>query len=118
MVEFANGFISKHFLRSVWARDYEAFKGSSEEQALTERLRRWAARGDLGETKAEAAFIEEFFRATWGYVQDGQQEPGEAFSLYPKFAIQDAGADGNIGEADLAIGSFMPKTSTFLLFPL
>ncbi|MCF3946171.1 MULTISPECIES: hypothetical protein [Acidiphilium] len=43
MVEFANGFISKHFLRSVWARDYEAFKGSPEEQALTQRLKRWAA---------------------------------------------------------------------------
>ncbi len=47
MVDLHRSFISKSFLRSVWALEYEAFKGSTEETALVERLRTWAARKDL-----------------------------------------------------------------------
>ncbi|MGC9269104.1 Eco57I restriction-modification methylase domain-containing protein, partial [Acidiphilium sp.] len=106
MTEFENSFITKSFLRSVWANDYAAFKDSPTEIALIDRLKRWAARGDLRETSSEAAFIEEFFRATWHYIQDGQQPAGEGYTLHPKLALPGAGADGGTGEADLAIGDF------------
>jgi hypothetical protein len=107
MVDLVNSFISKAFLRSVWALEFEAFKGSDEEVALDARLQRWSLRKDLRETSAEAAFIQEFFHDTWGYEQTGQAsaEAG-SFTLWPKFAIEGAGAKGGSGEADLAIGNF------------
>ncbi len=107
MPDLFNSFISKAFLRSVWALEYEAFKASEEEAALTDRLRRWSGRRDLRETFAEAAFIQEFFHDTWGYEQTGQAgtEAG-VFTLWPKFAIAGAGERGGTGEADLAIGFF------------
>jgi hypothetical protein len=107
MADLVNSFISKAFLRSVWALEFEAFKDSDEEVALEGRLQRWSQRKDLRETSAEAAFIQEFFRDTWGYEQTGQAgaEAG-SFTLWPKFAIAGAGAKGGAGEADLAIGNF------------
>src|SRR6266404_6627837 len=107
MVELFNSFISKAYLRSVWALEYEAFKESEDESLLTDRLYRWFARKDLRETSAEAAFIQEFFHDTWGYEQTGQvgTEDG-VFTLWPKFAIAGAGERGGAGEADLAIGFF------------
>ena len=107
MADLYRSFISKSFLRSVWALEYEAFKGSPEETALLERLRRWAARKDLRETSAEAAFIQEFFHDTWGYEQTGQTgtESG-VFTLWPKFPISGSGEKGGVGAADLAIGFF------------
>lgn len=107
MADLFGSFISRAFLRSVWALEYEAFEGSKEEASLEDRIRRWSARKDLRETSAEAAFIEEFFRDTWGYEQTGQagSESG-TFTLWPKFPIAGAGAKGGVGAADLAIGIF------------
>jgi len=107
MSELFSSFISKAFLRSVWALEYEAFKDTDEEAALDARLRRWSARKDLRETSAEAAFIQEFFRDTWGYEQSGQVSAvSDAFTLWPKFPIAGAGERGGVGAADLAIGLF------------
>lgn len=106
MTELHRAFVSRSFLRSVWAIDYEEFKGSDEEKNLVERLERWSKRKDLKETSAEAAFIEEFFRATWGYVQSGQAGSEKGFTIYPKLSIPGAGAKGGSGEADLAMGFF------------
>jgi hypothetical protein len=113
MSDLFSSFISKSFLRSVWALEYEAFKESEEELALNDRLHRWSARKDLRETSAEAAFIEEFFHDTWGYDQTGQAgtEAG-VFTLWPKFAIPGAGERGGTGEADLAIGYFRKIASS------
>jgi hypothetical protein len=107
MADLSSSFISKTFLRSVWAFELEAFKGSEEEAALDDRLRRWSARKDLRETSAEAAFIQEFFHDTWGYTQTGQAgaEAG-SFTLWPKLQIVGAGQTGGVGAADLAIGYF------------
>jgi hypothetical protein len=105
MRDFHNTFISRNFLSSAWALDYQAFKDSTDETALVQRLHNWATRKDLKETSAEAAFIEEFFRATWSYVQSGQNDK-EEYTLYPKFAVAGAGAGGGPGEADLAVGLF------------
>jgi len=107
MADLFNSFISKAFLRSVWALEFEAFKGSDEEAALDARLKRWSLRKDLRETSAEAALVQEFFHDTWGYEQSGQAgAEGGFFTLWPKFAIAGAGAKGGAGEADLAIGNF------------
>lgn len=106
-MDLFSSFISRAFLRSVWQLEYVAFQGTPEEAALEDRLHRWARRRDLRETSAEAAFIEEFFRETWGYEQSGQAgaEAG-TFTLWPKFAIPGAGERGGVGAADLAIGFF------------
>jgi hypothetical protein len=110
MADLFNSFISKTFLRSVWALEFEAFKASEEEAVLYDRLRRWSARKDLRETSAEAAFIQEFFHDTWGYEQTGQAgaEAG-SFTLWPKFQIVGAGETGGVGAADLAIGYFQKE---------
>jgi Eco57I restriction-modification methylase len=99
-------FVSKSFLRSHWDLEYRAWRDSDNEKALNDRLALWAKRTDLKETSAESAFIDVFFRETWGYVQTGQRGSETGFSLYPKFAIPGAGANGGSGEADLAIGYF------------
>jgi hypothetical protein len=107
MTDLFSSFISKSFLRSVWAIEFEAFKESPGEKALDDRLLRWSQRKDLRETSAEAAFIQEFFHDTWGYEQTGQvgSEP-DLFTLWPKFPVAGAGEKGGTGAADLAIGYF------------
>src|SRR5258708_24921579 len=107
MADLFSSFVSKAFLRSVWALEFDAFKDSEEEAALYERLKRWSTRKDLRETSAEAAFIQEFFHDTWDYEQTGQaSEEADTFTLWPKFAIAGAGEKGGVGAADLAIGFF------------
>ncbi len=99
-------FLSRSYLRSQWDLDYRAFRGSPEEASLHERLVRWSQRTDLGERSAEAAFIDEFFRLTWGYRQAGQEGGERTFSVYPQFPIGGAGAGGGVGVADAALGHF------------
>ncbi|MCP4329878.1 MAG: N-6 DNA methylase [Alphaproteobacteria bacterium] len=106
MRESHSSFVTRQFLRSVWALDYEAYKDSDEERALCDRLNRWSARTDLKESSAEAALLEEFFRQTWGYVQSGQEGAGDAFTLYPQFPVPGGGARGRQGSADAALGNF------------
>jgi hypothetical protein len=106
MAELHNSFISKSFLRSVWAGEYDAFRNSPEEAALQKKLKDWAERKDLKELSAEAALIEQFFRDTWGYSQSGQDDAKKGFTLYPKYAVKGAGEKGGTGAADLAIGYF------------
>jgi hypothetical protein len=112
-MDLFSSFISRAFLRSVWELEYVAFQGSPEEAALEERLRRWSVRKDHTEASSEAAFIEEFFRDTWGYEQAGQTgaEAG-TFTLWPQFPVPGAGAKGGVGSADLAIGVFRDGPGT------
>lgn len=114
MVEFQNSFLSKSFLRSVWAHEYETFKDSSEETELLERLNRWANRADQKETTAQPAFLEEFFRATWGYIQSGQEGAKDHYTLFPTFPVSEAGQRGGTGQADAAL-SFFDTESTNLI---
>ena len=99
-------FLSRAYLRSQWNLDYVAFQDSPEEAALYERLQRWSLRTDLGESSAEPAFLDEFFRQTWGYAQTGQAGGEMTFSLYPEFPVSGAGAGGGTGAADAALGHF------------
>lgn len=106
MRENHSAFVSPAFLRSVWDLDYRAFQNSDEERALVERLNRWSQRADLGERSAEAAFLDEIFRQTWGYAQAGQEGGEQTFNLYPQFRIANAGPRGGAGIADAALGRF------------
>lgn len=112
MQDFDNPFVSRQFLRSNWALDYRAFQGSAEETALLDRLRRWSQRADLRERTAQPAFIEEFFRQTWGFVQAGQDGAEAAFSIYPDFQIGGGAARGGAGFADAALGWFAVGRAT------
>ncbi len=114
MQDLPNAFVTRSFLRSVWALEFEAFKGTPNEDALRDRLQRWADRTSLKEKAAEAAFIEEFFRQTWGYVQTGQAGSGTTFTLWPQFLIAGAGAKGGTGAADLAIGYFKGDAPSYI----
>jgi N-6 DNA Methylase/TaqI-like C-terminal specificity domain len=99
-----NSFLNPTFLRSVWADEYAAFKDTPAEAALLERLRNWAARPDVGETSAEAAFVATFFRDTWGYVGPGQGPTADGHTMIQQFTIPGTGAGGGAGRADLALG--------------
>lgn len=101
-----NPFLTPTFLKSEWDAQYTAFRDSPEEAALVDRLRHWAARTDLGETSAEAAFIDVFFRDTWGYILSGQGPATSGFTMQPQFTISGTGQSGGAGKADLALGLF------------
>lgn len=107
MPDLKNSFLSKSFLRSVWAHEYESFKDSDAENALFERLKRWANRPVQKETTAQSALLSEFFVATWNYVQAGLEGADESYSLYPAFPVEGAGQRGGTGEADAALGHFV-----------
>ena len=107
-------FLSRAYLRSQWNLDYVAFRDSPEEAALYERLQRWSLRTDLGESSAEPAFLDEFFRQTWGYTQTGQAGGETTFALYPEFPVPGAGAGGGTGAADAALGHFGEARQTYV----
>ena len=106
MQDFDKSFISKAFLRSVWAHHYESFKDSPAESKLIDRLHRWASRDVHKETSSQSALLEEFFRGIWNYTQAGQAGGGENYTLLPAFPVEGAGQRGGMGEADAALGFF------------
>ena len=95
--------LERSFLAGEFAAEYEAFRGSPAEAALLDRLRNWDVRQTRGETEIEAAFIGRFFEDTWGYRPDGH---GDDWTLQQQFAVPGAGAGGQAGSADLALGLF------------
>jgi type I restriction-modification system DNA methylase subunit len=101
-----NTFISKDFLKSVWAVEYAAFENSDEEKRLRAKLQAWSDRTDLGETSSEAAFIATFFEELWDFAHSGRNDGAPEYSLYPQFPIKGAGQKGGTGKADLALGLF------------
>ena len=103
MFDDRQGFLSRAFLQRAWALDYEAWRGSEEEAAVTLRLRRWADRPDLKERSAQSPFVQTFFVDTWGYAQAGRGGDWTAQDEYP---VAGAGAGGASGSADLALGWF------------
>ena len=112
MSDLANSFVSRSFLLSVWAHEYETFKDSAEETALLQRLQRWASRAPQKETTAQSPLLEEFFRSTWGYVHAGQPGADTHYSLFPAFPVSGAGQGGGIGVADAALGHFSPNEAS------
>lgn len=94
------------YLRSVWAKDYDTFKNSPEAAALRQRLENWAAKDWQNETAAEGAFIDVFFKQTWGYAASGAAEKGAGFTLWQQYPVERAGQSGGTGKADIALGWF------------
>ena len=107
MRERHNTFISRSFLRSVWAGEFETFKGTPEEVELKRTLDDWARRVALKETAAESALLTNIFQDIWGYRQPGGG--GDTFTLHPKLRIKGGSFNGGTGEVDAALGHFGAK---------
>lgn len=106
MPETQQPLLNTAYLRSVWAKDYELFKDSPEAVALLTRLENWAAKDWQKETASEAAFIDVFFKQTWGHVASGEADTKEGYTLQQQFPVTGAGQKGGTGEADIALGYF------------
>jgi hypothetical protein len=98
--------LSSAFLRANFAPEAEAFQASGADAALRARLEAWANRANLTETQAEAGFLATFFFDTWGYWPTGVAGPERGFTAHPRYPVPRAGAGGNQGMADLALGWF------------
>ncbi|MFT8718712.1 Eco57I restriction-modification methylase domain-containing protein [Acetobacter sp.] len=114
MSDIRNPLISRQFLRSVWAHEYETFKDSPKETQLLARLKRWANRPKQSEKTAQSALLTEFFHDTWEYVQAGQPGSDNGYSLYPEFPVAGAGQTGGTGKADAALGWFTTSRSSLI----
>jgi len=96
--------LDRDFLKAELHYEYQDYCAGGEDEALRGRLANWSRRELRRETQAEGSFVQRFFVETWGYRDDGTG--AERYQLHPKFPIAGAGAGGNTGEADLAIGQF------------
>ena len=106
MPEKRQPLFSNAYLRSVWAKDYNAFKNSPEAETLHSRLKNWAGKDWQKETASEASFIDLFFKQTWGYYASGESEKTHGYTIQQQFPVKGAGQRGNTGAADVAIGFF------------
>ncbi|MCA3424503.1 MAG: Eco57I restriction-modification methylase domain-containing protein [Roseomonas sp.] len=98
--------LSEAFLRAHFGADFEAFQANGSDTALLGRLRAWGSRGKLTEVQAEAGFLKTFLFETWDFWPDGNTGPEAGFTAWPRYQIPGAGAGGNSGFADLALGWF------------
>ena len=81
-----SSFISRSFLRSVWAQDFEAFRDSDEERQLEQVLRNWDARRVAGEAVDDAGLTGNIFETLWGYRKSGDDEAQE-YTLTRQFPV-------------------------------
>src|SRR5580704_13618890 len=98
--------LSNAFLRAELDKEYQSFRNTAVEAALLMRLKEWSAKEFQKETSAEIAFVNVFFEETWGYTQSGKVSKPDGYTCFPKFPVPGAGAGGNSGEADAALGIF------------
>lgn len=96
--------LDREFLKAELHYEYQDYCVDGEDEPLRARLQNWSRRELRRETQAEGSFIQRFFVETWGYRDDGTG--ADRYHLHPKFSIAGAGAGGNSGEADLAVGEF------------
>lgn len=105
MLHRAPAFITRSFLRSIWASDYDAYVASGHDQACLETLRTWSSRVARGEVADGGALIATLFTNLWGYQDTGAQADG-VHSIYPQFPVPGAGPRGRGGAVDAALGWF------------
>jgi len=104
--------LTRSFLRSLWANEYDAWQKSDADDALRAKLSDWDKRLQLNETAAESAFEQVFFQELWGYRQSGQSNGDtDYFSHHPQFPVKGGSAKGGTGKADAALGHFGPSLS-------
>lgn len=96
--------LDREFLKAELHYEYVDYCAGEIDAKLLARLAHWSNRELKRETQAEGSFVQRFFIETWGYRDDGTG--ADQYQLHPKFPIAGAGQAGNLGEADLAIGSF------------
>ncbi len=99
------------YLKSVWAQEADIFRKSADAEELLVRLQHWSSRLKQKETESEAAFIDQFFKQTWGYHAAGEDKSEKGFTLYPQFPVQRAGQGGGTGKADIALGYFTDEST-------
>jgi N-6 DNA Methylase len=109
MTETYQTLFSDAFLRAVFDKEFQAFRGGAEEKQLLDRLGKWSSKAFQKETTAEGAFAHLFFEETWGYIPSGKNVPGEPYTFYPKYPVAGAGQGGGTGEADAALAIFDHK---------
>lgn len=109
LLSHENNLFSPSFLMSYWAKDYDAYCASGEDDTLREKLIHWANKDFQKETAAEGRFVQLFFVEFWGYIGSGEQNREQGFTLYSQFPINKAGQRGGKGYADLALGWFALK---------
>lgn len=98
------------YLWGQFANEFEAFKGSAEEERVYALVEKWASRVVQKETTAQAAFLNVFFEDMWGYIPTGKAKGNSDYTLYPQYPVAGAGQGGGQGEADLALGHFNHPT--------
>lgn len=106
MAEKHQQLFNTSYLRSIWADDYEEFRGSDEARELLSRLQNWTVKEWQKETASEGEFIYQFFKKTWGYTASGGGNKDEGYTLEQQFQVQSAGQKGGAGFADIALGRF------------
>jgi type I restriction-modification system DNA methylase subunit len=105
MLHRAPAFVSRSFLRSVWALEFDAYKASGEDDACLNTLRNWAGRIARGEVADGGALIGTLFTNLWGYEDAGARADG-VHSIYPQYPVAGAGPRGRGGSVDAALGWF------------
>ncbi len=105
MLHRAPSFITRSFLRSVWAHEYAAYVANGEDVACLETLRNWSSRVARGEVADGGALIASLFTSLWGYQDAGTQADG-IHTVHPQFSVGGAGPRGRTGSVDAALGWF------------
>ncbi len=105
MLYRAPAFISRSFLRSVWALEFAAYVASGEDVACLDTLRNWSSRIARGEVADGGALIAALFTNLWGYRDAGAQAE-RVHSIYPQLPVPGAGPRGRGGAVDAALGWF------------
>lgn len=100
-----NPLFSEDYLLSRWEAEFRAWLDSGEDDALRDRLRKWANRDpSLTETQLESQFHDLFFKQTWGYWGTGEKGKEDGYCLNAQYGVEGAGQTGGKGAADLALG--------------
>src|SRR5713101_3496127 len=84
MVETYESLFSQAFLRAVFDIEFKAFRDSTEELSLIERLSDWSKKTHQKETSSEAAFTNVFFRINLGLPSEWERERARGLHAPPE----------------------------------
>ena len=99
------GFVSRSFLRSVWAQEFAAYRALDEDERCLELLRNWSERFARGEVRDAGALVSNIFVSLWGYIDTGSRRDGVT-TIDQQHPVAGSGPRGRRGAADAALGWF------------